>query len=75
MNAEYIVVNENTLGYFQTPACKAKGYYGVLSQAILIGGKHWMNGPCFLSSLDTSRPATLQDFNSFNLTPPPCYRK
>lgn len=74
MNAEYIVINENTLGYFQTPNCKQIGFYGVLSQAILLGGKHWMDGPCFTSPLDTIRPATLQDFDTFRLNPPPQYR-
>jgi hypothetical protein len=71
-HARYVVLDENTLGYLIP---EMPGYVGVLAGSVLKGGRDPMNGPALISpGLTKVRQATLDDFKSFRVMPPPCLR-
>lgn len=61
----YHVLNENTLCYLQ----EGSSLYGVLAGKPQLGGHDWINGPVAVSSLDVLRPATLEDFDFYRVSP------
>jgi hypothetical protein len=59
---QYVVVNENTLGY----VIPGNGV-GVLAGSVLRGGADWKNGPISLNVSDKVRPAIREDFDSYRV--------
>lgn len=64
---KYIVVNENCLGYADDLTVPFQ--MGVLQGSIARGGPDWRNGPVYVTSSDTVRPATLKDFDDYRVSP------
>lgn len=62
---KYIVKNENTLCYRQD----GSHFVGVLAGSVLRGGHNPLYGPVCIAPTDTVRPATLADFEFFNVCP------
>ena len=62
---EYLVVNENTLGYRKPGSM----LLGVLHASVIKGGHNWLNGPVLLTNNDKVRPATLADFAEYRVSP------
>ena len=65
--SEYVVMNENTLGYLFGSENYPK--MGVLAGSVIKGGHNWLNGPVSIGSLDVIRKATEEDFHSFRVSP------
>lgn len=59
---QYVVKNENTLGYIINSLTM-----GVLHGNVIDGGHDWKNGPVAISLTDRLRPATLADFEHFRV--------
>lgn len=68
ITTNYVVMNENTLGYISSLDPQ---HMGVLHGSALRGGHDWMNGDVHISQSDVIRPATLVDFKSYRVAPPP----
>lgn len=66
MSTRYIVIEGHTLGYQQDGMRSNSA--GVL--AATVGGYDWKNGSVPVSEQST-RPATLADFERFRVVPPP----
>ena len=64
---KYLVVNENCLGYADD--LTRPFLLGVLQGSVARGGPDWKNGPVFVTEQDTVRPATLQDFEDYRVSP------
>lgn len=69
IGVKYTVVNENTLCYDHGVTLVGIPYVGVLAGSIIKGGRHWSDGPILINPSDKVRPATLEDFNTFNVSP------
>jgi hypothetical protein len=65
----YVVMNDNTLGFINPTLLP--GQMGVLHGSVLKGGHNWLNGPVLIAPSDVLRPATLDDFKTFRVVPPP----
>lgn len=65
MAAAYYVLNENTLCYSQV----GTALLGVLADKPQLGGHDWKNGPVVAGGSDKIRPATLEDFEWFRVSP------
>lgn len=61
----YYVLNGHTLCYLQP----GMTFYGVLAGKPGLGGHDWKNGPISVTESDTLRPATLEDFAFFRVSP------
>ncbi len=69
---KYLVVNENTLCYrMGERSFEGNPWLGVLHGKTLLGGADWRNGPILAWEGDVLREATLDDFASFRVLPPP----
>lgn len=67
--AKYLVCNENTLCYDQGFDEKGDAYpLGILAGKTLKGGRSWIEGSFYPSPRDMFRPATVADFNYFNVS-------
>ena len=65
---KYLVCNENTLCYQQGFDEKGDAYpLGILAGKTLKGGRSWIEGSFYPSARDVFRPATLKDFDYFNV--------
>jgi len=66
-NTEYIVIDENTLCYIR-PGMKSAG---VLASSVIRGSKHDpLSGPIPIPMDEKRvRPATLEDFKTFRVSP------
>jgi len=72
MPTVYVVLNEHTLGYVQTPDTRIMG---VLHGRVLRGGHDWKNGGVAVTpGIDLLRPATEEDFDAYRVMPPPNFR-
>lgn len=72
MSTVYVVLNENTLGYVQTPNTR---FMGILHGSVLRGGHDWRNGNVHVTGgIDKLRPATEQDFADYRVECPPDFR-
>lgn len=66
---EYVVHDENTLGYIQKIG--ANSYQlGILHGSGIKGGKDWKNGPYMLTTFDEKklRKATKKDFEEYRVS-------
>lgn len=72
MSTVYVVLNEHTLGYVQTPDTR---FMGILHGSVLRGGHDWKNGSVHVTGgIDQLRPATEQDFADYRVECPPGFR-
>lgn len=62
----YYVLNEHTLCY---TICGSPELLGVLAGSVIRGGHDWKNGPVSAGGSDTLRPATLEDFEAYRVSP------
>lgn len=62
----YHVEGEHTLLYHQP----GDQFHGILAGKITKGGRNWKDGIC-LPDTASLRPATLNDFEAFDVMPPP----
>lgn len=69
IGVKYLVVNENTLCYDHGRTLAGYPYVGVLAGSIIKGGHHWADGPIMIMPTDKVRPATLEDFEMFKVSP------
>lgn len=69
IGVKYLVVNENTLCYDHGVTLAGIPYVGVLGGSIIKGGRHSFDGPILISPSDKVRPATLEDFETFHVSP------
>jgi len=67
---EYVIIDENTLGYVATPSM-----FGVLHGSVLRGGHNWRNGPVFAQQTKSVRPATAKDFDDYLVEIPNDFRQ
>lgn len=68
-DVSYVVLDEHTLGYLLEASSQLMG---VLAGSALRGGHDWKNGPVPITPGDPRiRPATLADFETFRVVPPP----
>ncbi len=74
-SVEYIVVNENTLGYVDFRYPDASLSVGVLRGNVFKGGPDPKNGPIVvLPQVNRVRPATLEDFESYRISVPSSFK-
>lgn len=65
---KYVVINENTLGYYcQVVEGGAFDHIQVLAGKPQLGGRNWIDGYFMPSSLDKIRPATQKDFDYYRV--------
>lgn len=65
-NPSHYVLNGHTLGYVYD---EHPTTFGVLHGSVLLGGHDWRNGPVTITDTDVLVPATLEDFDKFNVSP------
>jgi hypothetical protein len=71
--SRYVVMDEHTLGYLIP---EMPGYIGVLMCSVLKGGDGPMHGNAIITLGRTQvRQATSEDFTSFRVVPPACFRE
>lgn len=64
--AKYVVLDEHTLCYRLDSGPKT---LGVLHGSVLRGGHDWKNGPVTFVHESQLRPATLEDFDFYRVSP------
>lgn len=69
MTIQYVVLNENALGYINEEV--QSGVIGVLAGKVTMGGPSPVDGPVCVSPSDKVRSAMAQDFDYFRVMLPP----
>lgn len=68
---DYVVKNNNTLGYLID---ECPNIMGVLAGSVILGGHDWKNGPVSTFGSDIRR-ATAEDFSFFRVVIPPDFQE
>ena len=75
LGTRYVVLNENTLGYFHDGVKHGSKWMGVLRADVFKGQNNDpLRGPVFISCTDEIRPATPDDFKQYRVMLPPSLR-
>lgn len=64
--SSYFVLNGHTLGYTREDN---PGWFHILHGSVLKGGHDPKRGPTVLAPTDELKPATLEDFEEFRVSP------